>query len=75
MLVHPDDRLRGWGQVRTPDQSLLFVRGFDPQTQRFKYEVNQRFGSTRLTQITNRAPVAVTAMIRMDIGPAPSGSN
>jgi hypothetical protein len=70
MLVHPDDQLRGWGQTRTPDQSLLFVRGFEPQTQRFKYEVNQRFGSTRLTQITNRAPVSLTAMVRMDIGPA-----
>ena len=28
-------------------QQLLYVRGFDPQAKKYKYEVNQRFGATR----------------------------
>jgi len=28
-----------------PDQTLLYVDGFDPTTQRFKYRVNQQFGT------------------------------
>ena len=49
--------LKGWGQSPSPDQALLYVRGFDPMTQRFKYEVNQRFGATRPQFITLRSPV------------------
>jgi len=38
--------LRGWGQSLFPDQTLLYVRGFDPVSKVYKYEVNPRFGST-----------------------------
>jgi hypothetical protein len=49
----------------------LYVRGFDPETKRFKYEVNQRFGSTRPQQSVNRSsPVTVTALLSIDLGPA-----
>lgn len=68
LLLHGENKRRGWGQTITPDQSLLFVRGFDPSTQRFRYEVNPRFGATRLTQTLNRNPVVVTAMVRIDVG-------
>ena len=69
LLMHGEKNLRGWGQTPFPDQSLLFVRGFDPVTQRYKYDVNQRFGSTNPAFTPFRTPVTVTAMLRFDIGP------
>lgn len=70
LLFHGAGNIRGWGQQATPDQTLLYVRGFDATTQRFKYEVNQRFGSTRPQQSINRAsPVTITALIQLDLGP------
>jgi hypothetical protein len=71
LLTHGAANVRGWGQTTTPDATLLYVRGFDPETKRFKYEVNQRFGSTRPQQSVNRsAPVTVTALVSLDLGPA-----
>lgn len=75
LMFNDDDNLRGWGQVRTPEQALLYVRGFDPVTQRYKYEVNQRFGATTPALSATRAPVRVTAMIRMDLGPSREWQN
>ena len=69
MLFHDDDNLKGWGQLATPDPSLLYVRGFDPSTNRYKYEVNQRFGATNPQFSAFRAPVTLTAMVRFDVGP------
>jgi hypothetical protein len=69
MLLHDDDNLKGWGQFAVPDASLLYVRGFDPTTQRYRYEVNQRFGATNPQFSAFRAPVTLTAMIRVDVGP------
>ncbi|HXT17268.1 MAG TPA: TonB-dependent receptor [Gemmatimonadaceae bacterium] len=69
-LLHGDDHLHGWGQVFVPNSQLLSVRGFDPATNQFKYEVNQRFGATALSQSVIRAPVTLTALMRLDVGPA-----
>ena len=69
MLLHGEDNLRGWGQSIRPDESLLYVRGFDPQTRRYRYEVNERFGATRPSSSALRAPVTLTALMRFDIGP------
>jgi hypothetical protein len=69
LIAHGNDRLRGWGQFAFPDPTLLAVRGFDPATQRYKYDVNQRFGSTLPALTAVRAPVTVTAMMRFDLGP------
>ncbi len=69
LVLHGENRLRGWGQTAFPDQSLLYVRGFDPSTNRYKYEVNQRFGSTLPAFSAIRAPVTLTAMMRIDVGP------
>ena len=69
LLLHGNDNLRGWGQFAFPDPSLLAVRGFNPQTQRYTYDVNQRFGSTLPALTAVRAPVTVTAMMRFDLGP------
>jgi hypothetical protein len=69
LLLHGENKLHGWGQSVFPDQALLYVRGFDPQTNRYKYDVNQRFGATSVAQSAIRAPVTLTAMMRFDVGP------
>ncbi|MDQ3244686.1 MAG: carboxypeptidase regulatory-like domain-containing protein [Gemmatimonadota bacterium] len=69
LLFNGSGNLRGWGQQSFPDQSLLYVRGFDPQSGRYKYEVNQRFGSTNQAFGAFRVPVTLTAMLRFDVGP------
>ena len=69
LLLHGSDNLRGWGQPTNPDAQLLFVRGFDQASRRYKYEVNQRFGSTNQALGAFRLPVTLTAMMRFDIGP------
>jgi hypothetical protein len=69
MLLHGEDNLRGWGQFAFADPALLYVRGFDPATKRYKYEVNQRFGATNPAATAIRAPVTLTAALRVDMGP------
>ncbi len=69
LLFNGSDNLRGWGQPSFPDQQLLYVRGYDPQLQRYVYEVNQRFGSSNQTGGAFRVPVTLTAMMRFDVGP------
>ncbi len=70
LLLHGSKNLRGWGQPAQPDATLLYVRGFDAAAQRYRYEVNQRFGATRPAFANFRAPVTVTALLRFDIGPS-----
>jgi Carboxypeptidase regulatory-like domain len=67
--VHGDNNLHGWGGVTRPDPTLLFVRGFDPVSQSFTYEVNQRFGSTRGTSNAFRVPFQLAVQARYVIGP------
>ncbi|MDB4907704.1 MAG: hypothetical protein JWO05_2488 [Gemmatimonadetes bacterium] len=69
MALHGTNNLRGWGQANFVDQSLLYVRGFDAATNKYKYEVNQRFGSTNPAFNAFRAPVTLTALMRFDVGP------
>ncbi|MEO7358960.1 MAG: hypothetical protein ABI120_01435, partial [Gemmatimonadaceae bacterium] len=69
LLFHGNGRLSGWGQNVTPDASLLYVRGFDPATKQYKYEVNQRFGKTNPQYLINRSPVSVTLTFKVDLGP------
>jgi hypothetical protein len=69
LLLNGSDNLKGWGQTPMPDQSLLYVRGFDPATHKYKYEVNQRFGATRPQFVTLRSPVTLTAQLKVDLGP------
>ncbi|MBL0889193.1 MAG: carboxypeptidase regulatory-like domain-containing protein [Gemmatimonadaceae bacterium] len=70
-LLNGEDGLKGWGAQQLPQsqQQLLFVRGFDPVTRAFKYEVNERFGSTRPRETTLRSqPVMFTLQVRYDVG-------
>ena len=68
-LLHGDSRLHGWGQTPFLDPTLLYVRGFDATTSRYKYLVNSRFGSTNPAFQMFRAPVTVTLSLRIDLGP------
>ncbi len=74
LLLNGSDNLKGWGQPSFPDQQLLYVRGFDRQAQRFRYEVNQRFGSVNQSS-GFRIPVTLTAMMRFDVGPTRERQN
>lgn len=71
-LVNGESGLKGWGAFASPQNNgaLLFVRGFDPVTSSYKYEVNERFGSTRPSQTTQRsAPVTFTLQMQYDLSP------
>ena len=70
LLLHGENNLRGWGQTSFSDPTLLYVRGFDASTNKYKYEVNPRFGSTNPTFQAFRTPVTLTMQIRVDVGPA-----
>lgn len=68
LLLHGESKMKGWGQAPLPDQTLLFVRGFDASNKQFRYDVNPRFGATSQSQTLTRNPVVVTAQFRLDVG-------
>ena len=67
--IHGSNNLRGWGSFTQPDNTLLFVRGFDAATNRYKYEVNERFGAARGNQTGIRLPFQVGFNLRYTLGP------
>lgn len=69
-LLHGSNDLRGWGTASVPDPVLYNVRGWDPVTKRFQYSVNPRFGNTRPSVTTLRAPFRLTLDVAIDIGRA-----
>jgi hypothetical protein len=68
-LLHGSNNLRGWGAQSFTDPTLLYVRGFDPATNRYRYDVNPRFGANRQASALNLAPMQITLDIRFDVGP------
>lgn len=68
-LLHGTN-LRGWGGPAVPDRTLYTVRGFDPEHDRFIYDLNQRFGSTAASATTLRAPFRITLDVGIDIAPS-----
>ncbi|MEO7360994.1 MAG: carboxypeptidase-like regulatory domain-containing protein [Gemmatimonadaceae bacterium] len=68
-LLHGSSKLRNWGTAASPDATLLNVRGFDPSTQQFRYDVNPSFGSTRASSATGRLPFVVALDVRLRLGP------
>jgi hypothetical protein len=44
LLLHGESKLHGWGQQTFVDPTLMYVRGFDSTSNRYKYEINPRFG-------------------------------
>ncbi len=75
MLVNGSDHMKGWGQTPFVDQSLLYVRGYDANTGKFKYDVNQRFGATRVQQVTSRTPAILTMRLNVDLAPTRDWQN
>ena len=67
-LTNGSATLQGWGLAIPPDNVLLTVMGFDPSTRRFRYAVNQRFGSVSPLQSLVRAPMAITLDVHLDLG-------
>lgn len=67
-VLHGVAGRKGWGQTVRPDPTLLQVRGFDPQEQRFLYTVNERFGATNAGANAFRAPFQVGLQLRYQIG-------
>lgn len=75
VMLNGESKLKGWGQPPTVDQSLLYVRGFDPSTRQFRYDVNQRFGATRVQQVTSRAPAVLTMQVGVNLAPTRDWQN
>ena len=69
-LLHGDD-LRGWGQPVFPDRTLLYVRGFDPVSQRFLYQVNENFGAASGSRNAFRVPFQIAVQARFTLGSDP----
>ena len=68
-LVHGSNNLQGWGAPSIVDPTLLYVRGFDPTTQSYIYQVNPRFGSNHFATALNLAPMEFTLDVRLDVAP------
>ena len=73
LLLHGANRLHGWGQYSATDRTLLYVRGFDPVSQSFKYAVNERFGVPNAKQTYYHQPMQVTLVAQMALGRTQSG--
>ena len=69
-LLHGVAGLRGWGTMAVPDPVLYSPRGFDAASQRFRYDLNPRFGDTRVAATGLRAPFRVTLDVHVDISPS-----
>lgn len=67
-LLHGASGLHGWGSAAIPDPVLYNVRGWDPAARRYLYTVNPRFGNTRPSATTLRAPFRLTLDVSVDIG-------
>ncbi|MBL8981642.1 MAG: carboxypeptidase regulatory-like domain-containing protein [Gemmatimonadetes bacterium] len=67
--LHGSDNLRGWGQFRGQDNTLLYVRGFDASSNRYLYEVNERFGATRNGANGITVPFQIGVQARYTLGP------
>jgi hypothetical protein len=68
LALHGSGDIRGWGQTIPPDQNLLYVRGFDPVSRQFRYDINQRFGSTRPQQSSTHVLPYISLRVDLDIG-------
>ncbi|MDB4878429.1 MAG: hypothetical protein JWM41_4875 [Gemmatimonadetes bacterium] len=67
-LLHGGDGLRGWGLLPLPDQTLYQVKGFNPTTREFSYQVNPRFGASSPATTTRRNPFRITLDVQLSLG-------
>jgi hypothetical protein len=71
-LLHGQSNLHGWGQPVFPDRTLLFVRGFDPANNAFRYQVNEHFGVANGQNSAFRVPFQIGLQGRLSVGQDPS---
>jgi Carboxypeptidase regulatory-like domain len=71
-LLHGSNNLHGWGQPTFPDRTLLFVRGFDPVSNTYVYQVNEHFGVTNGTRNAFRIPFQIAVQGRLALGTDPA---
>lgn len=71
-LLHGKDDLRGWGQPVFPDRTLMYVRGFDPASKRFIYQVNEHFGAANGSRNAFRVPFQLAVQARLALGVDPA---
>jgi len=69
--LHGRAQLRGWGYAPAPDPVLLYVRGFDPTTNQFRYAVNGRFGGIASASGGVTVPFQVALQAHLAVGPGP----
>ena len=67
-LLHGGN-LHGWGAIRSQDNTLLYARGFDPVSNKYLYEVNERFGASRQGANGINIPFQVGVNARLMVGP------
>ena len=70
-LLHGNN-LHGWGQPVIADRTLLFVRGFDPVSKTFTYQVNEHFGTPSAANSAFRVPFQVGLQGRLTVGQDPA---
>jgi len=68
-LFNGSKNMKGWGSFRQTDNTLLYVRGFDQATQRYVYQVNERFGATRQGANGITLPFQLGFQARYTLGP------
>jgi hypothetical protein len=68
-LLHGVNGEHGWGLSTRPDNTLLYVVGFDSTAKSYNYQVNERFGATYGTANAFRPPFQIGIQMRMTIGP------
>ena len=68
-LLHGVNGAQGWGLQTRPDGTLLYVTGFDPATNAYSYQVNERFGATYGSATAYRPPFQIGIQGRITIGP------
>jgi len=68
-LLHGVNGAEGWGLQTRPDGTLLYVTGFNPATNAYSYQVNERFGATYGSATAYRPPFQIGIQARLTIGP------
>jgi hypothetical protein len=72
-VLHGSAHLAGWGQDATIDRRLLYVTGFNPQTDTFIYQVNQHFGAASGALNPLRTPFVLGLQGRITLGKKGAG--
>jgi hypothetical protein len=68
-LFNGQKNLKGWGSFRAGDPTLLYVRGFDASSEKYLYQVNERFGAQRSGQGSIVLPFQIGFQARYTLGP------